>query len=485
MSDYVASESSVPTIPMNSSTNARLNSSFGRKISLHRWVVAFFFTDLLIIFMIGVAYSFLQQSVANPNLIAGEQIATIVVACGLFVAAAQIVGVYRTRRIFDRAFVIPRLAAALAVTFAMLVVIAAATKTSENYSRIWFFSWAALVCSIAPMLRLAVLAAVQRRLTKGDYVYKAISASIYCDPLKPEIIAARCDNQVKTTRLMRFTSVAEFETLGEHIMRDDIDRVYVATPWIDAPLVLQELQKLKRLSAEILVLPDDRRVHARQIGVSSVGNRLSLHAVDEPIDGWGVFLKRAQDVAIASALLLFFSPILILIAAAITLDSRGPVFFRQKRVGFKGRIFELWKFRSMYVESSDADAARQTSRDDDRVTRVGRFLRCSSLDELPQFFNVLQGTMSIVGPRPHALQTRARGVPLEDVVDQYAARHRVKPGITGWAQVNGYRGELDSFEKVEKRVEFDIDYIERWSTWLDLKIIMRTALIVLYDPAAY
>ena len=139
----------------------------------------------------------------------------------------------------------------------------------------------------------------------------------------------------------------------------------------------------------------------------------------------------------------------------------------------------------MRAETTDHHASVQTSRDDPRVTAVGRIIRRTSLDELPQFFNVLQGSMSVVGPRPHALKTRAEGRPLEEVADFYAARHRVKPGLTGWAQINGYRGELDTIEKVQKRVSYDIEYIENWSTWLDIKIIMRTVMLVLYDPAAY
>ena len=188
---------------------------------------------------------------------------------------------------------------------------------------------------------------------------------------------------------------------------------------------------------------------------------------------------------IAALVLALISPMLLFVALLIRLDSKGPIFFRQRRVGFNGSIFEILKFRTMYVDQTDHDAVRQTGRGDARVTRVGRVLRRTSLDELPQFINVLQGSMSIVGPRPHALQTRAEGKSLDELVEHYAARHRVKPGITGLAQVNGLRGELDSAEKLRRRVDYDIEYIDRWTIWLDIEILLKTVPLVFYDKSAY
>jgi exopolysaccharide biosynthesis polyprenyl glycosylphosphotransferase len=221
------------------------------------------------------------------------------------------------------------------------------------------------------------------------------------------------------------------------------------------------------------------------LGVSTFGNRLSLTAVNRPIDGWDLWFKSTLDVIIAMMAIALFSPVFLAVVIATKLDSPGPIIFRQKRTGFNGSMFELWKFRSMYTEQTDPDAAHQTAKCDSRVTRVGRFIRRTSFDELPQMFNVLQGTMSIVGPRPHALKTRTGGQLLQELVASYAARHRVKPGITGWAQINGLRGELDSPEKLTQRVKYDIEYIEKWSILLDLKIILRTVKLLVYDPAAY
>jgi polysaccharide biosynthesis protein PslA len=173
------------------------------------------------------------------------------------------------------------------------------------------------------------------------------------------------------------------------------------------------------------------------------------------------------------------------IALLIKASSPGPVFFRQQRLGYNNEVIEVLKFRTMYTHLTDRDARRQTSRGDERVTPVGVFLRRSSLDELPQLLNVLAGNMSLIGPRPHALQTTVKGLPLDQAVSDYMARHRVKPGITGWAQVNGYRGELDSVEKLVGRVDYDLEYIRNWSLLFDLKILWRTTRLMLSDPHAY
>ena len=173
------------------------------------------------------------------------------------------------------------------------------------------------------------------------------------------------------------------------------------------------------------------------------------------------------------------------IALAIKFDSPGPILFKQNRLGFNDTPFELWKFRTMHADMEDPDCIVQATRDDPRVTRLGRFLRRTSLDELPQLFNVLRGDMSIVGPRPHAAGTKAQGHLFDEIVDRYAARHRVKPGITGWAQVNGWRGETDTVDKIQKRVEHDLYYIDNWSVWLDFLIIAKTVMVLFRGEKAY
>lgn len=196
-------------------------------------------------------------------------------------------------------------------------------------------------------------------------------------------------------------------------------------------------------------------------------------------------IKRALDILIAVLALALLFPILAGIALCIRLDSPGPAIFRQKRVGENGRIFDMWKFRSMYDHLRDETAAKQTSRNDHRITRIGGLLRRTSLDELPQIINVLRGDMSIVGPRPHALGMTIDGQALDAVLPSYELRHRVKPGITGWAQVNGCRGELATTRAVKRRVALDCHYIDNWSIQLDARIILRTASLMLLDRHAY
>ena len=197
-------------------------------------------------------------------------------------------------------------------------------------------------------------------------------------------------------------------------------------------------------------------------------------------------LKRALDVLGALAGLVLLGPVLLLIAIAIKLDSKGPVFFKQRRYGFNNKFVEIYKFRSMYAEATDANANRLVTKGDPRVTRVGRFIRKTSLDELPQLINVVfTGNMSLVGPRPHAIQAKAAEHLYDEAVDGYFARHRVKPGITGWAQINGWRGETDSREKILRRVEHDLYYIENWSILFDLYIVLRTPFALIRGEGAY
>ncbi|WP_308720851.1 exopolysaccharide biosynthesis polyprenyl glycosylphosphotransferase [Komagataeibacter xylinus] len=193
-----------------------------------------------------------------------------------------------------------------------------------------------------------------------------------------------------------------------------------------------------------------------------------------PLSEWDMLEKRAFDLSASVLILIAIAPVLALVALAIKLDSRGPVLFCQPRQGFNNRYFNVFKFRSMYTDMADSGAARQTSRTDPRVTRVGRVIRRLSIDELPQLFNVLRGEMSLVGPRPHAPQTRAGGQLLHEAMEEYVARHRVQPGITGWAQINGSRGELVTREDLRRRVVLDLEYIRAWSIWLDMKIIFLT-----------
>lgn len=280
--------------------------------------------------------------------------------------------------------------------------------------------------------------------------------------------------------------VGDLDALERMIRQDCVDTVLIALPWTEAERIRTIVARISMAPVDVYIYPG---VHALNIPLRRSGRALDhlplLMACNRPIDGWRGFVKRAEDIVLSAALLVFIAPVMLAIAAAIKMTSKGPVFFKQRRLGYNNRVIEVLKFRSMYTHLSDADARQQAFRGDKRVTRVGAWLRRTSLDELPQLLNVLRGDMSLVGPRPHALATTAGGMALEEAVPVYASRHRVKPGITGWAQVHGYRGALDSVDKIVHRVNHDLYYIENWSLGLDLKILWRTVRLVFADDNAF
>jgi len=255
-----------------------------------------------------------------------------------------------------------------------------------------------------------------------------------------------------------------------------IDRVIVAVSSTAQSRVLQLVTKL--LAIDMQGFDSDGTTIGR------IGNRPVAYVSGAPEDAKRAFWKRVQDLVLGTIALLLVGPLMALIAVAIKLDSKGPIFFRQKRHGFNNQAFDCWKFRSMRVETTDACAAQQVTQNDPRVTRIGRFIRATSLDELPQLFNVLNGTMSLVGPRPHAIGMKTGDQESEALVAEYAHRHRIKPGMTGWAAIHGSRGPVHSAEEVAERVAFDIAYIRDASLWLDLLIMLRTLPALLGDKGS-
>jgi Undecaprenyl-phosphate glucose phosphotransferase len=258
-----------------------------------------------------------------------------------------------------------------------------------------------------------------------------------------------------------------------------LDMLIVALPITAAARVHQLLKKLWVLPVDIRLSAHADRLRFRPRNYSYEGSVPFLDVVDKPLADWDSVAKRSFDLVIGALALIALSPVMIATAIAIKLDSKGPVFFRQKRFGFNNEVIDVWKFRSMYTDQSDFAAAKVVTKGDPRVTRVGRFIRKASIDELPQLFNVLMGELSLVGPRPHAVNAQTENRMWDQVVDGYFARHKVKPGVTGWAQVNGWRGEIDTPEKIRKRVEHDIHYIENWSVLFDLKILVMTPISLL------
>jgi Undecaprenyl-phosphate glucose phosphotransferase len=283
-----------------------------------------------------------------------------------------------------------------------------------------------------------------------------------------------------------YPKLGTVDDLVEFARRTRLDLVIFTLPVTAEQRILQMLRKLSVLPIDIRLSAHMAKLRLRPRSYSYIGSVPVLDLFDKPIAHWDLVLKWVFDKIVGWALLIGLSPLLLLTALAVKLDSRGPVLFRQKRFGFNNELIEVFKFRSMHVDEADQGAARLVTKGDPRVTRVGRFIRKTSLDELPQLLNVvLFGNLSLVGPRPHALQAKAADRLYDQVVDGYFARHRVKPGITGWAQIHGWRGETDTQEKIQKRVEHDLHYIENWSLFLDLRILLKTPGSLLNVKNAY
>jgi putative colanic acid biosynthesis UDP-glucose lipid carrier transferase len=275
--------------------------------------------------------------------------------------------------------------------------------------------------------------------------------------------------------------LGRIEQVAEYIRQAHIDAIFIALPMASQPRILKLLDDLKDSTLSIYFVPDIFVTDLIQARVDEIGDMPVVAVRDTPFKGLNGVVKRLSDIVFASLILVLITPIMLAVAVAVRLSSPGPILFKQRRYGLDGKDIIVYKFRSMTV-CEDGHQVVQATRDDHRVTRVGAFIRRTSLDELPQFINVLQGRMSVVGPRPHAV---AHNELYRKVIKGYMVRHKVKPGITGLAQVNGYRGETDTVDKMQKRIEYDLEYLRKWSLHLDMEIILRTVGLVVRDRKAY
>jgi Undecaprenyl-phosphate glucose phosphotransferase len=372
-------------------------------------------------------------------------------------------------------------------TIAILLTVSYLTKTSSEFSRGWSLLWSGGVLVALLGIRFAMVRLLARWRAAGR-LQKSI-AVIGAGPIgqrllrhlnsrpHPELrIVGVYDDRTSRlpARCMGHPIIGNLDRLLEDARRLHIDMAVVALPLAADWRLARVVDKLRLLPIDVRLCPDHAGFRVRPNGISQLDGMAMLNVLDRPLRDWRLVGKEIEDRLVASLILLLIAPLMLLIAAAIKLESPGPVFFRQRRYGFNNRMIEIFKFRTMHHHLRDEKAEQLTRRDDPRVTRVGAFLRRTSLDELPQFFNVLRGEMSVVGPRPHAAAAKAGGLLYHDAVADYAARHRVKPGITGWAQVNGWRGETAQLKQIERRVEHDLYYIEHWSVMFDLRIIFLT-----------
>ena len=276
-------------------------------------------------------------------------------------------------------------------------------------------------------------------------------------------------------------NLGSLSALADYARANPLDVIYIALPMASQPRILKLLEDLRDTTTSIYFVPDIFVADLIQARVDSIGGLPVVAVCESPFYGFNGVVKRISDFILAALILALISPLMLVIAVGVKLSSPGPILFRQRRYGLDGKRIMVYKFRSMTV-AEDGDVVRQATRNDARVTRFGAFLRRSSLDELPQFINVLQGRMSIVGPRPHAV---AHNEMYRKLIRGYMIRHKVKPGITGLAQVNGFRGETQTVEKMKARIDYDLAYLRNWSLLLDLQIILKTIVVVLQKHNAY
>ncbi len=365
----------------------------------------------------------------------------------------------------------------------------------HEYSRVWLVS-SMIASAVLLVVNRIVISQLVGRALIGDRMVESIVVVGANDHAEKMIDAIRSSRKAKVNVMgvfddridrqipdsLRPQVLGTTTALLDFIRCNRVDRVIVALPWVASARIDGLLDKLRTVPVRIDLVPNDVVWRFAGIKMERVGPVPVLTIANGRVDEQSGFMKRIEDLVISIVLLLLIAPVLVVISLAVKLDSRGPVIFKQRRHGFNNDVFEVYKFRSMTVADSASADFMQATRNDYRVTRVGKFLRRTSLDELPQLFNVLRGNMSIVGPRPHAVQ---HNIEFASIISEYFARHNVKPGITGWAQVNGLRGETNTLDKMHRRVEFDLHYIENWSLMLDLKIILRTTIAVWFDANAY
>ncbi len=393
-----------------------------------------------------------------------------------------------------------RLASAWSVVFLIAIGVSFFAKVGDQFSRVWLGSFYVVGLVVLLSWRRLLFLAVRRWTQLGHLTRR--TAIVGGGPMGETLIAALARQRDSDVRVIGVfddrgeerspptiggcPKLGTVDDLVEFARRTRIDLVIFSLPISAENRILQMLRKLWVLPVDIRLSAHSNKLHFRPRAYSYVGNVPVLDMIDRPITDWDVVMKWLFDKLIGGLALLVLSPVMALVALAIKLDSPGPVLFKQKRYGFNNELIEVYKFRSMYVDQTDATATKLVTKDDPRVTRVGRFIRKTSLDELPQLFNVVfVGNLSLVGPRPHAVNAKAEEKRYDEAVDGYFARHRVKPGITGWAQINGWRGETDTHEKIQQRVEHDLYYIENWSLLFDLYILLRTPFALLKSENAY
>mgnify|MGYP002078344801 CR=1 FL=1 len=416
-----------------------------------------------------------------------------------YAGVAEAIGAYDMDVRFSVRRASGRVLTALFATAMFVMTVAFFLKVSEEYSRLWAVSWFALGGGVLCLGRTGLTWWMQGKKREGLF---NLRVAIFGTGEQGRRLAHYIQsNERLTIDLVGFFDdrdparvgaspadlplCGDLEALVAMVRQGRIDQVIIALPWSAERRLQDIVGALAVTPVRIRLAPDLASFAFAQRPIVLLGELPVMTLFERPITGLDSLMKKFEDFVLLALILPFALPIMALAAIAIKLDSPGPVFFKQEREGFNNKRFHIWKFRSMRTEKLEFDNIKQASKSDPRITRVGGFLRKTSIDELPQLINVMRGEMSIVGPRPHAPSTRAGNRFFYEIVDTYAGRHNVKPGLTGWAQVCGWRGETDTEEKLVRRLEHDLFYIENWSVTFDLYIMIRSVWAVLAPRNAY
>lgn len=451
-------------------------------------------TLLDLVLVMGLGLFLIRRQVGE--LTAEYSIMLLLLAIGMWFAYDQF-GVYRSNSSFARKAL--TLFKAWALAFGFLLVVGFATKQTDFYSRLLlgqmfvvgyllqalfhYFSREAqtrLMRRALPAENVLIIGTgklaryLQTKISGNPWLNQNVVGCLELPVHEPRRAGGESISLYKSSdfaALREPTVIGKLDEMLTIIDRSEIRTVYFAIPLGESDLIEDMYFRLLDRHVAVHWVPDIFSLLLVNHSVREMAGLPLITLSETPLTGTRLLLKSFEDFVLASLILLLIAPLLLVIALAIKLDSPGPVIFRQARKGWSGKTFHIWKFRSMFVHQPDAETVQQATRNDPRVTRVGAFLRKTSLDELPQVFNVLKGEMSLVGPRPHAVQHDAE---YSKRIDSYLARHNIKPGITGLAQVRGLRGETKEVDRMQQRIEADIEYINNWSVWLDLTILVRT-----------
>ncbi len=416
----------------------------------------------------------------------------------LTVLIFQTARLYRPWRAADLLRMARRVFLAWMFIISLLSIAGYLTRTSELFSRRVIISWLLVTPFALVVLRLQVYAALRFARAQGRNsrtcviigagdLGKRLAKSVKDTPWLGMRLHGFFDDFIDSAEIRlehdnkSYPNLGNLDSVPTYVTEKNIDMVYIALPLRADNRIREVVDALQDTTASVYFVPDVFAFSLLRANITDLRGIPLISLWETPFYGINGWLKRAEDLFLGSLILLLIFPLMLLISLGVKLSSPGPVLFKQRRYGLNGEEIQVYKFRTMRV-CEDGEKIRQATENDARVTPLGKFLRRSSLDELPQFINVLQGTMSIVGPRPHAV---AHNEFYRRRIPGYMLRHKVRPGITGLAQINGCRGETEALEKMEKRIGFDLDYICQWSLALDLKIIFLTVFRVVADPQAY